>query len=43
MGAYSAPLDPLADGKGLAAPPKNPTLALDPLGLVSTGLSPLQS
>jgi len=37
-GAYSAPPDPLADGEGLAAPPKNPTAALGPSGLVSTGL-----
>jgi len=37
-GAYSAPPDPLADGEGLVAPPKNPTRTVGPSGLVSTGL-----
>ena len=37
-GAYSAPPDPLADGEGLAASPKNPTPALGPSGFVSAGL-----
>jgi len=37
-GAYSALLDLLADGEGLAAPPKNPITALGTLGLISTGL-----
>ena len=35
LGAYSAPPEPLADGRGLAAPPKNPTSTLH---LISTGL-----
>jgi len=38
-GAYSAPQDPLADREGARfSPPKNPALAVDPSGLVSTGL-----
>jgi len=37
--AYSAPPDPLADGEGArCSPAKNPTPALGPSGLVSTGL-----
>jgi len=38
-GAYSAPPDSVADKEGArCSPPKNPTPALRPLGLVSTGL-----
>jgi len=39
-GAYSAPPEPLADGRGSLPSPKNPTpaLASRPFGLVSTGL-----
>jgi len=38
-GAYSAPPDSLADGEEAGcSPPKNPTPALGPSGLVSTGL-----
>jgi len=36
-GAHSIP-KPLADGEGLAAPCQEPTPALGPSGLVSTGL-----
>jgi len=39
-GAYSAPPDHLAGGeRARCSPPKNPTPALGPSGLVSTGLS----
>jgi len=37
-GAYNAPPDPLADGEGACCPSHNPTPALGPSGLVSTGL-----
>jgi len=37
-GAYNAPIEPLADGEGLAAPSKNPIPTLGPSGLVYTGL-----
>ena len=44
-GVYNAPPDPIADGSGLATPPKNPAPAVGPSGLVSTvsGSNPLQS
>jgi len=37
-GAYSAPPEPLADGKGACCPLQEPQPALGPSGLVSTGL-----